>query len=532
MQIQRDVMTYDMVVVGAGPAGLGFAIRLKQLSPEKTVCVLEKGSQVGAHILSGCVMEPKALDGLLPEWRKTPPAICVPAAKDEFALLTKTGRIRLPTPPQMENQGNFIISLGSLCAWLGTQAEALGVDVFPGFTAAAPLIEDGKVMGVRCGDMGLEKDGTPGPNFAAGVDIRAGTTVMAEGCRGSVSKRLIKEFRLDADSSPQTYGLGFKELWHLPPGRVQPGLIQHTLGWPLDTDTYGGSFLYHLDQDRVYIGFVVGLDYQDPDFQPFEAFQQFKHHPSVKPLLEGGEILSSGARTLIEGGLQSLPKLEMPGALLIGDAAGTLNVPKIKGVHMALRSGMLAAEHLAEKGTSEGFDARWRRSPSAKELHTVRNLRPGFRWGLWAGLINAALETITFGLLPWTLKNHADWSSLKKRASAARHADDYVTRTLPPRDRLASVYFATTTHDEHQPAHLKVSDTDICATRCAEEFGNPCTRFCPAQVYEMVQDGDKKRLQINAANCVHCKACDIKDPYEIITWTTPEGGSGPNYQNL
>ena len=250
--------------------------------------MLEKGSQVGAHILSGCVMEPKALDGLLPEWRKTPPAICVPAAKDEFALLTKTGRIRLPTPPQMENQGNFIISLGSLCAWLGTQAEALGVDVFPGFTAASPLIEDGKVVGLRCGDMGLEKDGTPGPNFAAGVDIRAGTTVMAEGCRGSVSKRLIKEFRLDADSSPQTYGLGFKELWHLPPGRVQPGLIQHTLGWPLDTDTYGGSFLYHLDQDRVYIGFVVGLDYQDPDFQPFEAFQQFKHHPSVKLLLEIG----------------------------------------------------------------------------------------------------------------------------------------------------------------------------------------------------------------------------------------------------
>ena len=525
-------MTYDVVVVGAGPAGLGFAIRLKQLAPEKTVCVLEKGSQVGAHILSGCVMEPKALDELLPAWRTMPPAICVPAAKDEFALLTKTSRYKLPTPPQMENQGNLIISLGSLCAWLATQAEALGVDVFPGFTAAAPLVEESRVVGVRCGDMGLEKDGSPGPNFAAGVDIRAGVTVLAEGCRGSVSKRLIKDFKLDAGSSPQTYGLGFKELWRLPPGRVQPGLVQHTVGWPLDTHTYGGSFLYHLDQDRVYIGFVVGLDYQDPGFQPFEAFQQFKHHPSVKPLLEGGEILSAGARTIVEGGIQSLPKLEMPGALLIGDAAGTLNVAKIKGVHMALRSGMLAAEHVAEHGSNIGFDARWRSSPSAKELHTVRNLRPGFRWGLWAGLVNAAMETITFGLLPWTLKNHADWSSLKKRAATTRSADDYVARTLPPRDRLASVYFATTTHDEHQPAHLKVSDTNICATKCAEEFGNPCTRFCPAQVYEMVQEGDKKRLQINAANCVHCKACDIKDPYEIITWTVPEGGSGPNYQNL
>src|SRR5215469_13211715 len=532
MDIQRDVMSYDCVVVGAGPAGLAFAIRLKQLAPQKTVCVLEKGSQLGAHILSGCVMEPAALDTLLPEWRKTPPAVCVPAAADRFVLLTKRGSWRLPTPPQMKNHGNFIISLGSLCAWLGKQAEALGVDVFPGFTAAAPLLENGKVVGVRCGDMGLNKDGTPGPNFAAGVDIHAGVTVLAEGCRGNVSKQLIREFKLDADASPQTYGLGFKELWRVPAGRVKPGLIQHSVGWPLDSRTYGGSFLYHLDQDRVYVGFVMGLDYEDPAFQPFEAFQQFKNHPSVKALLEGGEILASGARTIIEGGIQSLPKLEMPGALLIGDAGGTLNVAKIKGVHMALRSGMLAAEHLAETGSSKGFDARWRHSPSAAELHKVRNIRPGFRWGLWLGLINAAWETLTLGLDFWTLSNHADWSSLKKRTTLVKRAEDYVERTLPPRDRLASVYFAATSHDEHQPAHLKVSDPDLCATRCTQEFGNPCTRFCPAQVYEMVEEDGVKRLQINAANCVHCKACDIKDPYEIITWTTPEGGSGPNYQNL
>jgi len=525
-------MQYDVVVVGAGPAGLACAIRLKQLKPESRICVLEKGSHVGAHILSGCVMEPAPLDDLLPDWRSTKPVICVPAVKDEFVLLTKTGRMRLPLPPQMKNHGNFIISLGSLCAWLAQQAEALGVEVFPGFPAAAPLIENGKVIGVRCGDMGLNKDGTPGSNFAAGVDIHAGVTVLAEGCRGSVSKLLIKQFKLDAECSPQTYGIGFKELWQLPAGRAKPGLIQHSVGWPMDSKSYGGSFLYHLDNDRVYVGYVMGLDYQDPEFKPFETFQQFKNHPSVKPLLEGGEILSAGTRALIEGGIQSLPKLEMPGALLVGDAAGTMNVPKVKGVHMALRSGMLAAEHLTKHGSSQGFDAHWHNSSSARELHKVRNIRPGFHKGLWFGLLNGALETITFGKLPWTFRNHADWKSLKKRDENLVIVKNDVTRTLPPRDRLASVFFATTTHDEHQPVHLKVPDTNLCIGRCAEEYGNPCTRFCPAQVYEMVEENGVKRLQINAANCVHCKTCDIKDPYENITWTTPEGGSGPNYQNL
>jgi electron-transferring-flavoprotein dehydrogenase len=532
----RDVMTYDVCIVGAGPAGLACAIRLKQAKPDLSICVLEKAAQLGAHSLSGCVMEPGPLDELLPAWREQPPAIAVPARSDAFYLQGKSWRLRLPTPPQMWNHGNHIVALTQLVPWLGQQAEALGVDVFAGFAGATPLYAaDGeaatpRVIGVRCGDMGVQHDGTPGPNFAPGVDIHASTLVVAEGCRGSLAKHLIARFKLDAGREPQTYGLGFKELWRLPPGRVRPGHIEHAIGWPLDRNTYGGSFLYHLDEDRVYLGFVVGLDYADPDFVPFEAFQQWKHHPSIKALLEGGELLAGGARTIVEGGLQSLPALDMPGALLIGDAAGTINVPKVKGVHMAIRSGMLAAEHLARTGSSAGFDAAFRASPAARELHKVRNIRPGFRHGLWFGLINAAWETLTAGRSPWTLSNHADHASLDRAAKVER---DWVTRDLPPRDRLASVYFAQTAHDEAQPVHLKVRDLNVCATTCLTQFNNPCTRFCPAHVYEMVDDGaGGKRLQINAANCVHCKACDIKDPYQIIDWVPPEGGSGPNYQNL
>ena len=363
MTVERDQMEYDVVIVGAGPAGLACAIRLKQLKPDLNVCILEKAASVGAHMLSGAVFEPGPLDELLPGWRDEYKGLRVPAGQDEFSFLTQTKRFRLPTPPQMNNHGNFIISLGNLVEYLGTKAEALGCDVFAGFAAAAPLFDDaGTVVGVRIGDMGLEKDGEPGPNFAPGPEIRAKTTILAEGCRGSVSKILIQRFRLDAGKSPQTYGLGFKELWQLPEGRVQPGLIQHTVGWPMDPATYGGSFLYHLDQNRVYVGFVVGLDYADPRFQPFEAFQQFKNHPTLKALLDGGEILAYGARTIVEGGWQSMPTLEMPGALLVGDAGGTLNVPKIKGVHQAIRSAVLAAEHVTEHGRTAGFDQRWRTS--------------------------------------------------------------------------------------------------------------------------------------------------------------------------
>jgi len=527
-------MEYDTIVVGAGPAGLACAIRLKQLKPDLNICILEKAAAVGAQALSGAVIEPGSLNALMPEWRESPPAICVPATRDEFSFLTATKKYRLPTPPQQNNHGNFIISLGALTPKLAEKAEALGVDVFAGFSAAETLFnEDGSVAGVRIGDMGILKNGEPGPNYTPGPEVRAKHTIVAEGARGSLAKELIKRFQLDKNSSPQTFGLGLKELWQLPEGRVEPGLIQHTVGWPLDSSIYGGSFLYHLDKNRIYIGFVVGLDYQDPNFKPFEAFQQFKHHPSIKPLLEGGEIVSAGARTIAAGGWQSIPQLEMPGALLIGDSGGGVNVPKIKGVHQAIRSGMLAAEHLIETSGTAGFTDRWRASPGGQELKSVRNIKPGFKRGLWFGLANAAIETVTGGRTPWTLANSEDWKRLQKVGEYQAPERHWVARTLPPRDRLASVFFAATSHDEQQPPHLKVRDPSICADRCAKEFNNPCERFCPANVYEMVDDGQGgKRLQINAANCVHCKACDIKDPYAIIDWTTPEGGSGPNYQTL
>jgi electron-transferring-flavoprotein dehydrogenase len=537
-EIERETMEYDVVIVGAGPAGLACAIRLKQLKPDTTICVLEKGSAVGAHSLSGAVLEPAVLEKLLPNWRTEYTGMKVPAVEDDVRLMTRKGSLKLPgwavhlTP--MNNHGNFIISLGQLTPWLAQQAEGLGVDIFPGFSAAEALFdEQGAVKGVRIGDMGVQRDGTPGPNYTPGVDILAGTTILAEGARGSISKQLIKKFKLSEGADPQTFGLGYKELWQLPKGRVKPGRIEHGFGWPLDSQTYGGSFLYHLSDDQVYVGYVVGLNYKDPRLKPFEAFQQFKNHPRVKPLLEGGEILSAGARTIAAGGYQSLPKLEMPGALLIGDAGGTLNVFKIKGIHQAIRSGALAAEHLAETGKSVGYDARWRASEGHRELHSVRNFKPAFKRGLYFAMLSAGIESVFKGKTPWTFRNTADWSALEKLGDYVSPDRGWGERTLPPRDRLASVFFAGNVHDESQPIHLKVHDTSICVDRCTKEYGNPCENFCPAGVYEMVEDGQGgRRLQINAANCVHCKACDIKDPYEIITWTTPEGGSGPNYQNL
>jgi electron-transferring-flavoprotein dehydrogenase len=546
-ETERDVMEYEVAIVGGGPAGLACAIRIKQLNPQRTVCVLEKAASIGAHSLSGAVLEPGPLEHLLPEWKTEYPGMKVPAGEDDFRVLTATGSFK-PIPDflarmlpksmtagtPLNNHGNYLISLGQLTPWLGTKAEALGVDVFPGFAAASAVFDEaGGVKGVQVGDMGLNRDGTAGPNFAAGIEIHAGVTVLAEGCRGSISKQLIQRFDLGRGHCPQTFALGYKELWQLPPGRVKPGRIEHALGWPADNRTYAGSFLYHLDQDRVYVGYIVGLDYQDPRLKPFEAFQQYKNHPTVKTLLEGGEILSAGARTIAAGGWQSTPTLEMPGAILVGDAGGTLNFAKIKGVHQAIRSGTLAGEHLAGSLTSTGFDAKWRASAGGRELQRVRNFKPAFKKGLWFGLINSAWETLTAGKSPWTLKNTTDFSRLKMLDDYESPDRHWGERTLPPRDRVSFVFFAGNTHDESQPIHLKVADPSICVTRCTREFGNPCENFCPAGVYEMVDDGaGSRRLQINAANCVHCKACDIKDPYEIITWTTPEGASGPNYQSM
>jgi electron-transferring-flavoprotein dehydrogenase len=529
----REIMEYDVIIVGAGPAGLSCAIRLKQQQPDLMVAVIEKSSEIGAHILSGAVIEPEPLDELLPGWRDQPPPICIPVENDEIWLLTQQGRRRLPTPPQQKNHGNYIVSLGAMCVWMAAKAEALEVDIFPGYAASEiRFTPDGAVGGVIIGDMGIDRDGKPKDTYMQGIEIHAPITVLSEGVRGHLSKQLIKKFELDKDSDPQTYGIGMKELWRVQPGKSKPGLVQHTAGWPLDSHTYGGSFIYHLDKDRIAIGFVCGLDYQDPEFVPFEAFQQMKNHPMVHEMLEGGEILSSGARAIAEGGYQSLPRTEMPGALIVGDAAGTLNVPKIKGTHQAMRCGILAAEHIAETSTTDGFDVKLRDSAVVKELYKVRNIRPAFYKGFWRGFIRAAIETVTAGKLPTTLSVHGDDSSLKKLGGYTSPDRKWVDRDLPPRDRLASVYFAATEHDEDQPVHLQILEPDICITRCVEEYQNPCTRFCPAHVYEMLEDDTGRTLQINSGNCVHCKTCDIKDPYQIINWVTPEGGSGPNYQNM
>lgn len=540
--LERDVMHYDVIVVGAGPAGLACAIRLRQLDASRSVCVLEKGASVGAHLLSGALLDPAPLDALLPDWRATPPAICTPVTATQFRFLSRGGSLPLPTPPQQHGRGTLIVSIDQLMAQLAARAETLGVDVFAGFAVREAVLDDsGAVAGVRLSDMGRARDGTPKPGFMPGADILAPITVVAEGCRGSLTGQLVAHFGLASGVSAPTYGLGFKELWQLPPGRAHSGRVLHTVGWPLDAGSYGGGFLYHLPGDRVYVGYIVGLDYRDPRLAPFELFQRFKQHPAIAPLLVDGQPLAYGARCVSTGGWQGLPRLEMPGALLIGDAAGMLNVARLKGIDQAMASGVLAAEHLHERGSVQGFDERWRASAMARALWRVRNIKPAFKRGLWIGLGNAALETALRGHSPWTLRMQPDFASLRRldqlaspsAAPAPGQSPDLPAPTLPPRDRTAAVYLAATDHREDQPVHLQVLDPRICSERCSVEYGNPCTRFCPAAVYEIITDeSGARRLQINAANCVHCKACDIKDPYEIIHWTVPEGGSGPNYQDL
>ncbi len=544
----REVMPYDVVIVGAGPSGLAAAIRLKQCAAEAgkefAVCVIEKGSEVGAHILSGAVFEPRALNELIPDWKVRGAPLDTPAGEDRFLFLPGTRAFRLPTPPQMHNHGNYIISLGNLCRWLAKQAEELGVEIYPGFAAAEVLYDEkGRVVGVATGDMGIGKDGKPGPNHTPGVELRARQTVFAEGCRGSLTKTLFEKFGLRDGADPQTFGLGIKELWQVDPSAHRPGQITHTIGWPVDTETYGGSFMYHLAAKdgvcQVAVGFVVGLDYANPYLSPFEEFQRFKTHPAIRPVFENGKRVAYGARALNEGGFQSIPKLTFPGGLLIGDTAGFLNVPKIKGSHTAMKSGMVAAEAVfdALKGGAEApevtsYPERLKQSWLWGELYSVRNVRPGFRWGLWAGLVNAAIDTYLFrGKAPWTFHHHPDHAALRPAAASQPigypKPDGKVSF-----DRLSSVFISNTNHEENQPAHLKVIDQTRWSKQVSAVYDSPEQRYCPAGVYEVVQENGVKRLQINAQNCVHCKTCDIKDPIQNIDWTVPEGGGGPNYPNM
>jgi electron-transferring-flavoprotein dehydrogenase len=536
----RESMEFDVLIVGAGPAGLAAAIRLKQVSPEVSVCVVEKGSEVGAHTLSGAVLEPRALDELIPDWREDPPALSTPAGEDSFVYLTETRARKLPTPPQMNNHGNYIVSLGNVCRWLGAKAEALGVEIYPGFAASETIIEDGRVRGVVAGVMGITREGEEGPNFQPGMELRAAYTLFGEGCRGSLTKKLEAQFGLREGAQPQTYALGIKELWEIPKPQHVPGKVWHSVGWPLQADTYGGAWLYMFGENLVSIGFVVGLDYPNTWLSPFDEFQRFKTHPEVRRMLEGGKRVAYGARALNEGGYQSIPKLVFPGGALIGDGAGFLNVPKIKGTHTAMKSGMLAAE-AAAAALAEGAEAApavLDRYPAAleaswvwPELQAVRNIRPGFaKWGLWGGLMNAAAETFLFrGKAPWTLAHHADHKATKPADQCQKieypRPDGVLTF-----DRLSSVFLSNTNHEEDQPAHLKLRDPSLWRPVNWDRFRSPESRYCPAAVYEAVgEEEGAPRLVINAQNCVHCKTCDIKDPDQNIDWCTPEGAGGPNY---
>jgi len=541
--VERERMEYDVVIVGAGPAGLAAAIRLKQLAAaagsELAVCIIEKGSEVGAHILSGAVIEPRALNELVPDWRERGAPLNTPAIDDRFMYLTRSRAFRLPTPPQMHNRGNYIISLGNLCRWLAGQAEELGVEIYPGFAGAEVLYgEDGRVRGVATGDMGIGKDGQPTERYTPGVELTARETLFAEGCRGSLSKILIERFRLRDAAEPQTYAIGIKELWEVAADLHHAGRVVHTVGWPLDNATYGGSFLYHLEERQVAVGFVIGLDYKNPFLNPFEEFQRFKTHPAIRPTFEGGRRIAYGARALNEGGFQSLPRLDFPGGALIGDAAGFLNVPKIKGSHTAMKSGMAAAGAVFAR-LNGNLDARVRNAIEQswiwRELHQARNIRPSFHGGLWAGLAYSAFDTYVLrGHAPWTLHHrHPDHTQLVPAGRARRieypRPDGKVSF-----DRLSSVFISNTNHEEDQPPHLQLRDPAKAIAVNYRLYDSPEQRYCPAGVYEIVTDAANggRRLQINAQNCVHCKTCDIKDPEQNIDWVVPEGGGGPNYPNM
>ncbi len=541
-EVQRETMEYDVVIIGAGPSGLSTAIKLKQLDPEISICILEKGSEVGAHILSGNVFETRALDELIPNWKEKDAPIKTKVKKEKFYFLSKNSYISWPTwllPSVQQNHKNYIISLANLCRWLAKEAEEIGVEIFPGFAGSKILYSnDNKVIGVQTGDMGIDKDGNKKDSYEPGINILGKVTVFAEGCRGHLGKELISKYDLAKNKSPQQYGIGFKEIWEVPENQHDEGLVLHSAGWPLDNKTYGGSFCYHAEKNQIYIGYVIGLDYQNPYLSPYDEFQRFKTHPAINKFLINGKRISYGARALIEGGLQSLPQMYMPGAVLVGCDAGTLNMPKIKGSHTAMKSGILAGEtiydHLRNNKPLSDIEEKLKKSWLYKELYQARNVKPSFKWGLILAILFTGIDQIIFrGNLPFTLKHsHADHETLTESKKAKRieypKYDGKITF-----DKTSSVYLTGTNHESDQPVHLKLKDHNLPINYTLEKYAEPAQRYCPAGVYEIDNTKENNpKFVINAQNCIHCKTCDIKEPSQNITWVVPEGSGGPNYANM